>query len=863
MIEKIKPDDMSFDVLMNSIKEGTIKIPDFQRNFVWERTQIINLLDSIYHHYPIGSFLFWESKESICTYRNIGNIQLKEAPKDKAINYVLDGQQRITSLFASLEEAEIKIKINGKQYHKKLEIYFDLDSKEFTAKKEIKEETSNGKWKGIWLFPRKGDYVENLIEILKAVNTDKHNDDSLVNWFMETFCVANASSRAYVKLLKTIGFAEDSNKHLVLSYLGKEFLETKSPDVVIKLLLRNVEVFEELVETILEKGEVNAQKLREDLEENSEVDWQTTEQILYRLKWLWKLGYGKYAKDIFTLDQDKKEELQNAYDEEKAIEKETVMPEKDIKLISIRDIIDDNKMFEVFQTLTSERQQAFKEVHSRFKNYKFSVIYIKEQPIGTVCSIFERINNSGTPLSVVDLMVAKTWSKEFNLKDKLFEFQKELKNNNYEDIADIIILQCISTHFQGRCHRKDILKLELKHLIKSWKQSTEAIKKTVDFLKTNLNISNSKLLPFGALLIPLSYFFFKIGNTDETNQQTKSLLDWFWKACISNRFDSAVEGRVADDVKNIDLIIKGKEPKFNYIIPIVKEQRLIDQNYSLRNAFCKTIMCIYAYKKPLHLENNKPVDFNSFSKFNAIEYHHIFPQNYLKKEQAEFSGMKDSIVNIAFIPAQTNKKFRDKAPTEYLGELTNPELEKAFKSHYVKKYTDSGLMDDDFEKFLGYRAKEIIDTIKSLVGEFTQVEKGMLENEEKQIDKFEKNIRKLIDDKLGKEDESYWTTKLNTDFTNKVEERITQWLTKHPHEKREKLSPIDFCLVMDYYRIIKMNWNLFEPIFKSRTELEKQFLYINELRNAIKHSREVDIATRKHAEASLVWFEQILKGESQ
>ena len=138
----------------------------------------------------------------------------------------------------------------------------------------------------------------------------------------------------------------------------------------------------------------------------------------------------------------------------------------------------------------------------------------------------------------------------------------------------------------------------------------------------------------------------------------------------------------------------------------------------------------------------------------------------------------------------------------------------------------------------------------------------MLENEEKQIDKFENNIRKLIDNKLKEIDESYWTTKLNADFTNKVEERINQWLTKHPHEKREKLNPIDFCLIMDYYRILKRNWDLFEPVFKSRTELEKQFLYINELRNAIKHSRAVDTATRKHAEASLVWFEQILKGDN-
>ena len=140
MNEKIKPDDISFENLMAQIKEGTIKIPDFQRDFVWERSQIVNLLDSIYHHYPIGSFLFWESNDDICSYKNIGNIELKPAPSGKTINYVLDGQQRITSLFASLEEAEIKVKVNGKLKKRKLKIFFNLDKKEFTTTPDEEEE---------------------------------------------------------------------------------------------------------------------------------------------------------------------------------------------------------------------------------------------------------------------------------------------------------------------------------------------------------------------------------------------------------------------------------------------------------------------------------------------------------------------------------------------------------------------------------------------------------------------------------------------------------------------------------------------------------------------------------------------------
>lgn len=81
MSEKIEPRDISFETLMNNIQNGLIKIPDFQRDFVWNRRQILELLDSIYRHYPIGSFLFWITNEKLKVQRDIGNIKLPEAPE--------------------------------------------------------------------------------------------------------------------------------------------------------------------------------------------------------------------------------------------------------------------------------------------------------------------------------------------------------------------------------------------------------------------------------------------------------------------------------------------------------------------------------------------------------------------------------------------------------------------------------------------------------------------------------------------------------------------------------------------------------------------------------------------------------------
>jgi hypothetical protein len=72
----------------------------FQRDFVWDKVQTAKLLDSIIKGYPVGTFIFWKTRDRVRHYRDIGNITLPEPPTGDAIQYVLDGQQRITSLYA-------------------------------------------------------------------------------------------------------------------------------------------------------------------------------------------------------------------------------------------------------------------------------------------------------------------------------------------------------------------------------------------------------------------------------------------------------------------------------------------------------------------------------------------------------------------------------------------------------------------------------------------------------------------------------------------------------------------------------------------------------------------------------------------
>lgn len=108
-----EPANRTFTGLISDVEKGQIKIPQFQRAFVWDLKKSSKLLDSIIKGYPIGTFIFWKTNERLRSIRNLGNLNLPEANEGDFIDYVLDGQQRPKSLFATLKGLKI-IRDDGK-----------------------------------------------------------------------------------------------------------------------------------------------------------------------------------------------------------------------------------------------------------------------------------------------------------------------------------------------------------------------------------------------------------------------------------------------------------------------------------------------------------------------------------------------------------------------------------------------------------------------------------------------------------------------------------------------------------------------------------------------------------------------------
>src|SRR5690606_2505803 len=80
-----------------------VVVPRFQRPFVWTDRQRLELMESIYSGIPIGSLLVWRTRgHTLDTYQLRGTKDSVGAPQDGHYQYLLDGHQRVISLFTAL-----------------------------------------------------------------------------------------------------------------------------------------------------------------------------------------------------------------------------------------------------------------------------------------------------------------------------------------------------------------------------------------------------------------------------------------------------------------------------------------------------------------------------------------------------------------------------------------------------------------------------------------------------------------------------------------------------------------------------------------------------------------------------------------
>jgi hypothetical protein len=531
----LQPENQSkkYEALFADIDSGKMKIPLFQRDFVWTKEQTANLIDSIIKGFPIGTFILWKTNEEMRAVRDIGNVRLPEIPKGDSASYVLDGQQRITSLYAVR--------------------------------------------KGV-VFKKEGQEIDyNQITINLSMDPDA--DEQVVG--------------------------------------------TEPPDGE-----PHIPVHRLLTGTITE----------------------------------FATNYAPYLELIDTY-------------------------------------------------------------RSRLTGYNFSVIVIPEYPIDVACEIFTRINTGGTELTLFEIMVAKTYDNErgFDLAERYQHLidnngkSKDLEDADFDTIPASTVLQCVSACLSKQIRRKDILKLNKEDFIQAWPEVTDSIFAAVDFIRTALRIPVSQLLPYNALLVLFTYFFYQNHGQPPTHIQSDLLVQFFWWASLSGRYSAGADTKVGQDLLRIDRILNEEQPSYRGEEVQLTMDQLRYKWFSTGDAFCKAILCLYAYHSPRSFNNDNPVKIdNSWLRTSISKnYHHFFPRAYLRNQGVP-DWQANSILNITIVDDHLNKRaIRAKPPKEYMRSFkkTNRKLADTMATHLIDDLDEFGVWENDYERFLELRGQRVIEEL--------------------------------------------------------------------------------------------------------------------------------------------------------
>jgi hypothetical protein len=353
-----------------------------------------------------------------------------------------------------------------------------------------------------------------------------------------------------------------------------------------------------------------------------------------------------------------------------------------------------------------------------FTKYRIPVVTLKDLSIEEVCPIFERINSSGTKLSIYDLMVAATWSEQFDLNQHVEIIASSLKSKSFHKIERDTILKCLAAVQFGSIKQSQII--SMRDIDEEPMQSLvgkvrEGLLQAVDLLTTEFGIYSWDFLPYEALLIIICNLCCK-GVVDSAERMTR-LRQWFWRAAFAERYRVGGENFVSKDIGLVSSFVEGSGGTADDFGTIGEDPfRWCRMQFRSNNSSSRAFILALAAKHPRSLLTGRAVDVaQALSKYNKKEFHHIYPTAYLKRESVP--GQHNCLANICMLPALENNEISDSDPHLYLQAcalVMGTHSQSVFDSNFLPLPESLPYPSASFDLFTRARSRLIAEFVRRL-----------------------------------------------------------------------------------------------------------------------------------------------------
>ncbi len=345
--------------------------------------------------------------------------------------------------------------------------------------------------------------------------------------------------------------------------------------------------------------------------------------------------------------------------------------------------------------------------------------------LGQVCAIFEKMNSTGVRLSVYDLLTARLYRDRIDLHQmwqKAVE-QYDLLNEYSEGKPDqfgVYMLRALALMRGKDAKSKTLINLAPQDFEKDWETTAyymeQALQRITSTNPDGFGVFDSKWLPYTTIVSPMAALLALIDQRKLGHHAYKLLRRWYWASVFRERYSGAIESTIHLDYRELSKAFENEDFTPSALADaeaaIVENSRFSLIDVSRLNAVYRGVMCLVALRGARDFRADDSIE------FHALDDHHIFPKAYLNKQRngegkAYTSDIINSVVNRTLISSSTNRSISRLSPRDYLARLVPDEREvEIMASHFIDADALQAMRENDFEGFLLYREKALVDEIR-------------------------------------------------------------------------------------------------------------------------------------------------------
>ena len=357
--------------------------------------------------------------------------------------------------------------------------------------------------------------------------------------------------------------------------------------------------------------------------------------------------------------------------------------------------------------------------------YRFPVVTLSDKTeASALCTIFETLNRTGVKLSVFELLTARFWPKNINLRELWQTAQQTYPIIAHFEVDPYYVLQAISlaSRKSPSCKRGDVLNLAADDIAKWWESVVTGLALGLTILRDDCSVMLPKWLPYQTMLAPLAAVLAKVGtpSTPVAGAQREKLKQWFWCAVFGQAYESSPNSQAARDVGELVVWLMGGAPpetvKSVRFDPNVLREVTPRQRSVYRGTIC-LILGTGAGARDFHTQS---VITGQLMTQEGIDDHHVFPADFLEKHKnITQSKLRDCVLNRTLIDRTTNQRISNRAPSDYLKEIRNTPgfpFDVVLASHCLPTGAVAPFWTDDFDAFLTWRQDSLWEEIQKLLG---------------------------------------------------------------------------------------------------------------------------------------------------